>query len=147
MSRVMRAAWLAMMPRKRTRASGSSRAGPCSVSTKPRRDASGVRSSWLALATKSARIWASLSCSVRSRNVISSRGRPRTSRPLGRREIVAEIRRSTGMRSLELNDDRLRGRERPLDRRRQIGVARHVAQGLAGADLREELTHEARCDA
>ncbi len=63
----MRAAWLAMMARNFCRASGSSRAGPCSVSTKPRSDASGVRSSWLALAMKSARIWARRSCSVRSR--------------------------------------------------------------------------------
>ena len=69
MSRVMRSAWLAINRRKRSRATASSRAGPCSVSTKARKEASGVLSSWLALAMKSARICASLSCSVRSRNV------------------------------------------------------------------------------
>ena len=54
--RAMRVACACMMPRKRSRAAGSSRAGPCSVSMKPESAASGVRSSWLALATKSARI-------------------------------------------------------------------------------------------
>ena len=70
----MRSAWLAISRRKRSRATASSRAGPCSVSTKARSEASGVRSSWLALAMKSARICTSLSCSVRSRKVTSSCG-------------------------------------------------------------------------
>ena len=48
----MRSAWLAISVRKRVRALTSSRAGPCSVSTKARSEASGVRSSWLALAMK-----------------------------------------------------------------------------------------------
>ena len=55
-----------MMPRKRSRAAGSSRAGPCSVSMKPVSAASGVRSSWLALATKSARISSTRRIGVRS---------------------------------------------------------------------------------
>src|SRR5438128_11808926 len=45
-----------MMARKRSRAAGCSRADPRSVSMNPDNAASGVRSSWLALATKSARI-------------------------------------------------------------------------------------------
>jgi hypothetical protein len=44
-----------MTGRKRSRAAASSRAGPSSVSMNPISVASGVRSSWLALATKSAR--------------------------------------------------------------------------------------------
>src|SRR5688500_14084906 len=55
-SRAMRVACVCMMPRNRSRARASSLAGPCSVSMKPDSAASGVRSSWLALATKSARI-------------------------------------------------------------------------------------------
>ena len=42
----------------------SFRAGPCSVSMKPSSEASGVRSSWLALATKSTRISSSRRASV-----------------------------------------------------------------------------------
>ena len=94
----MRLACSCMMSRKRARASGSSRAGPCSVSMKPASEASGVRSSWLALATKSTR-----TRSVRRRSLRSSRVRT-TNSPSGR---VAEPRlanqaanqRSVGMRS------------------------------------------------
>ena len=52
----MRSACSAMIPRKRSRAATSSRAGPRNVSMNPARPAIGVFSSWLALATKSARI-------------------------------------------------------------------------------------------
>ena len=55
-SRAIRIACVCMIPRKRSRALGSSLAGPCSVSMKPDSAANGVRNSWLALATKSARI-------------------------------------------------------------------------------------------
>ena len=55
-----------MMARKRRCAGGSSAAGPRSVSMKPIRLASGVRSSWLALATKSARIRSTARSRVRS---------------------------------------------------------------------------------
>ena len=65
-----------MMTRKRSRACASSRAGPCRVSMKPESDASGVRSSWLALATKSARISSTRRSGVRSWKVISTRSRP-----------------------------------------------------------------------
>ena len=56
MSRAIRVACSFMMARKRSRAGASLRAGPCNVSMKPDSEASGVRSSWLALATKSDRI-------------------------------------------------------------------------------------------
>ena len=52
----MRAVWFCMMSRNWSRAAASLRAGPRRVSMKPAIDASGVRSSWLALAMKSARI-------------------------------------------------------------------------------------------
>ena len=44
----------------------SARAGPCNVSIKPERLARGVFSSWLALATKSARSRSALFAAVRS---------------------------------------------------------------------------------
>ena len=55
-----------MMSRKRSRACASSRAWPRSVSMKPETAASGVRNSWLALATKSARICSARLIAVRS---------------------------------------------------------------------------------
>ena len=64
--RAMRVACVFMMARKRSRAVTSSRAGPCSVSMKPESAASGVRSSWLALATKSTRISSTRRSGVRS---------------------------------------------------------------------------------
>ncbi len=64
--RFMRAPCSAMICRKRACAGGSSAAGPRRVSMKPIRLASGVRSSWLALATKSARIRSSARSRVRS---------------------------------------------------------------------------------
>ena len=63
----MRCACPFMMSRNRSRALASSRAGPCRVSMKPSSEASGVRSSWLALATKSARMASSRRAEVRSR--------------------------------------------------------------------------------
>src|ERR1044072_5259551 len=42
-SRAMRQAWACMIPRKRSRAAGSSRAGPCRVSMNPVSAASGGR--------------------------------------------------------------------------------------------------------
>ena len=81
MSRVMRCAWPRMMSRKRSRAAASLRAGPCSVSMKPSSEASGVRSSWLALATKSARMLSSRRAEVRSRkNRTTPAVRPRRRR-------------------------------------------------------------------
>ena len=70
----MRSACSLMTLRKRSRTWVSSLAAPCRVSTKPLSEASGVRSSWLALATKSARMRASRSCSLRSRNEMRSAG-------------------------------------------------------------------------
>ncbi len=58
-----------MMARNLSRARGSSRAEPCSVSTKPSIEASGVRNSWLALAMKSARMRSTRRDSVKSRSV------------------------------------------------------------------------------
>ncbi len=67
-SRAMREACPCMIARNLSRASASSRAGPRNVSMKPIKVASGVRSSWLALAMKSARI-----CSARFNSVMSCR--------------------------------------------------------------------------
>ena len=81
----MRSACSAMMPRKRSRAAASSRAGPRRVSMKPARPAIGVLSSWLALATKSARMRSArrsavVSCSTirASEPSAAARGRRRT---------------------------------------------------------------------
>ena len=62
---------LARLVRRRAPARTGSR---CS----PPRTASGVRSSWLALATKSERICSIMSCSVSSRSAISAAGCPRS---------------------------------------------------------------------
>ena len=94
--RAIRRACSAMMARKRLRARGSSRAGPCRVSTKPSSDARGVRSSWLALATKSARIRSTRRDSVRSRKVITTAGASSGRR---RGATVTSKARSTGTRS------------------------------------------------
>ena len=72
----MRWAWLFMMPRKRSRAGGSLRAGPSRVSMKPSSEARGVRNSWLALATKSTRIASSRRAEVRSRRNRTTFGWP-----------------------------------------------------------------------
>ena len=95
----MRVACACMMRRKRSRALASSRAEPCKVSMKPDSAASGVRSSWLALATKSARISSTRRSGVRSWNVISTRsGRARlASRRTG--VTITSNQRSTGTRS------------------------------------------------
>ena len=80
--RAMRVACARMIPRKRVRAASSLRAGPCSVSMKPDNAASGVRNSWLALATKSARISSTRRSGVRSWNV-SNTGRSPPRAPAG----------------------------------------------------------------
>ena len=72
-SRFIRAACSPMMPRKRCCAGGSSAAGPRSVSMKPISDASGVRSSWLTLATKSARMRSTARSRVRSDSTTTAR--------------------------------------------------------------------------
>src|SRR5215831_5765734 len=74
-SRAMRVACAFMMSRKRSRACASLRAEPCSVSMKPDSEASGVRSSWLALATKSARISSTRLSGVRSCRVTNTSSR------------------------------------------------------------------------
>ena len=71
-SRRMRVACSDMIARKRSCASGSSFAWPLSVSMKPVSEANGVRNSWLALATKSARICSTRVAFVRSRSTISA---------------------------------------------------------------------------
>ena len=62
----MRPASTLMMSRNFSRASASSLAWPFKVSMKPETAASGVRSSWLALATKSARASSARLAAVRS---------------------------------------------------------------------------------
>ena len=86
-----------MIGRNRSRAPVSSLAVPCSVSMKPRNEASGVLSSWLALAMKSARIWLMRSPSVRSRS--KTRILPPRSLPRASGATVAAMRRPTGTRS------------------------------------------------
>ena len=114
-----------MISRKRSRACASSLAGPCSVSTKPLSEASGVRSSWLALATKSARMRASRSCSLRSRNEIRQ-GRTITARlRVSSGATVASSRRSTGTRSMQLDGASCTGDQRLIDGSEQLGVAAH----------------------
>ncbi len=93
----MRSPCSRMIARKRSRAPASLRAGPCSVSTKPSSEASGVRSSWLALATKSTRIRSVTRCSLRSSKV-SSTGRRTPSLPSA--AIWMRKVRSTGTRSI-----------------------------------------------
>ena len=95
----MRSACSLMTFRKRSRAGASSLAAPCSVSTKPLSEASGVLSSWLALATKSARILARRSCSLRSRNEMRREGPTPPDREPSSGATVASNRRSTGTRS------------------------------------------------
>ena len=65
-NRRMRCACACMISRNRPVASGSSRAGPRMVSMKPDSEVSGVLSSWLALATKSARIRSTRTIAVMS---------------------------------------------------------------------------------
>ena len=96
-SRAIRVACVCMMPRKRSRALASSLAGPCSVSMKPDSAASGVRSSWLALATKSARISSTRRSGVWSWNVISMHlSVPPNSVGTGTGVMISSIQRSTG---------------------------------------------------
>ena len=139
MSRVIRSACNAINFRKRVRALASSRAGPCSVSTKARREASGVRSSWLALAMKSGAhlpepillgqiakgdeylrcVWPSRPCQPR----YGRRHAPLHRHPLDELDV----------------DALLVGSERPVDGDEQIGAARHLAHRQAVADLRKHL--------
>ena len=74
-SRFVLAVSCAIRDRKRSRATASSRARPCSVSMKPITAVSGVFSSWLTLATKSRRIDSLARASETSRNTRSTRGR------------------------------------------------------------------------
>ncbi len=96
----MRAAWPCMMARNFSRAAESSLAEPCSVSMKPSSAASGVRSSWLALAMKSARISSTRRNGVRSLKVIRMMSEP-PSAPVASRTGVtnASNQRSSGTRS------------------------------------------------
>ena len=112
----MREACVFMMARKRPRACASSRAVPCSVSMKPESAASGVRSSWLALATKSARISSTRCSGVRSWN---------TSRIVATRQRVAE---------------RADMRHEPAVDRHALGEL-DAARAAAGRDLAHRLDH------
>ncbi len=93
----MRSACARMMPRNRSRATASSRAGPSSVSMKPIRQASGVFSSCPALATKSARICSASFSAVMSCSV-SDRDRAVERRAVDPGEAGAAVTRSTGTR-------------------------------------------------
>jgi len=98
----MRCACSAMMPRKRAWAGGSSAAGPRSVSMKPIRLVSGVRSSWLALATKSARIRSTIRSRVRSESTRTKRPPSASGGSSGM--MVARISRAIGMAMLSSAD-------------------------------------------
>ena len=65
----MRCVWFCMICKKWSRAAASFLAGPRSVSTKPEIEASGVLSSWLALAMKSARMRSMRRASLWSLNI------------------------------------------------------------------------------
>jgi hypothetical protein len=101
-SRAMRPACSRMTPRKRSRAGASLRAEPCSVSMNPTTEASGVRSSWLALATKSTRMCSRRRASVRSaRCSMAARVSPPSP---GSGTMVTAKTRSTGTRSTSSTD-------------------------------------------
>ena len=110
----------AMMARKRARAAASSRAGPCSVSTKPSSEASGVRSSWLALATKSARIRSTRRASVRSRKVTAP-------------GAVLVGRARAAPRDVERRARPARGRARPRSRPGPEPLTRRIASRMSGS--------------
>ena len=115
-SRAMRSACASMMSRKRSRAAASSRAGPCSVSINPDSAASGVRNSWLALATKSARISSTRRSGVRSRKV-SSNESPRARRPARATGMTIRLEPAVGRNALgEFDALRLAARRRTADR-------------------------------
>ncbi len=88
----MRLACVSMIARKRSRAGRVIAGGPRNVSTKPSSEASGVRSSWLALATKSTRIRSRFRVAVWSSKTISVSPSP------ARATCTAKAR-STGSRS------------------------------------------------
>ena len=143
-SRAMRSAWTCMMSRKRSRAAASSRAGPCNVSMKPESAASGVRSSWLALATKSARISSTRRSGVWSWNVSSTRSPAdiHSGKDIG--TAMTSYQRSTGTRSKNSACCALR-----LARARRITCstsgARSEAKPIARDAAREQSQSPLRC--
>ncbi|MCY1235158.1 hypothetical protein D9M72_477640 [compost metagenome] len=80
--RLMRVTCSCIMPKNFSCAFKSLRAGPWRVSMKPRSDASGVRSSWLALATKSERMRSMRRACEISRKVIRKMRGVRPSPPI-----------------------------------------------------------------
>ena len=140
MRRVMRAAWLAMMPRNFSREAGSSRAGPCSVSTKPERserrpqlvarvgDEVGAHLGQAVLLGKIAKRDEEHRRALADASAREARDRGRDP-PLHGNTLE------------QLDDDRLRRREGLVDGGVQRRIARHVSERLAGARLGEDLEH------
>ena len=124
-----------MMPRNLVCAAGSSAAGPRSVSMKPIRLVSGVRSSWLALATKSARIRSTARSRVRSESTATIR-RPEPGGPAGIGSTIACSSRAIGSGRLRSADLFLTLGLRPLQRRAEYGVAQQGRQAGSEGQLR-----------
>ncbi len=134
MSRVMRDAWLAMMPRKLCCAGvGSSRErGPAASRRSRTATASGVLGLAAGIGDEVGARRASLSCSVKSLKRDQQQGQAPHLASLGRRRWWPRCAARPECARGELNDDRLSRRERLVDRGRQVQVARHVAQGWPG---------------
>ena len=144
-SRAMRQACACMMPRKRSRAAGSSRAGPCSVSMKPVSAASGVRSSWLTLATKSARISSTRRIGVRSWTVMTTTpARPGAPPVSATGEMNASDQRVDGSRAENSMRCALPVRMRGADRLDQLGHAQRDRGRLAAAQRRRDAPRPGR---
>ena len=121
---------------------GSLRAGPSSVSMKPVSEASGVRSSWLALATKSARMRAMASRSETSSKV--TRMKPSASPGDAQRAEASRNRRwslSPGSRN---STERRPARQRLVQRLGEFRPAEGEGEGIAGAGRGKER-RGARC--
>ena len=93
----MRSAWSCMIAEESVARGRVVLAGPCRVSMKPAREASGVRSSWLALATKSTRTRSVCRRSVRSSRM--NRTSPAAGDGISSRANQAAYQRSAGTRS------------------------------------------------
>ena len=121
-SRLIRPASRSITARKRSRAAGSSRAAPLSVSMKPIRAVSGVRSSWLTLATKSRRLRIASSSGVTSSKVTAT---PPGIPPPERRGRHPPRGLAPGLRGGVAHAARPLPAERGLDRAHERGLAQH----------------------
>ena len=121
----------------------SSRAGPCKVSMKPESAASGVRSSWLALATKSARISSTRRSGVRSWNAIST-SRRRVRRRAGDRASRSPRTSARPARARRTRRAGRRCRARAADRVEDLGNAQRQRHRLAAPQRRRDRAARGR---